>query len=379
LGRGRRRRRGRVAVVRGAVGGEVRREAVVIGAGVSGLCSAVRLAEDGWDVLVVAADPPTASTSDGCGGYWFPYKSFPAEKTEVWARKTREAFERMASESFVRMLRSRHYVCGGGSTDGVDPSAGDGARPGWAPADWREMGAEEGYEVPESYPAISGGVEFSGPVVEMPMFLSWLTSELARLGGKVVTGRRLSRMEEAAEHFRIGGPGAGRRVVVNCAGMGNRMGLARDRRLVAARGQVLYVDAPGLADVVNVTARHADGSESFCYAIPRGDLVVLGGTYELGEEQALHTVPEVERGIWKTCADLLPPGSLDGAKVLGSWAGLRPVREAGVRLQVEDVPADLQSRGVAGVVSNYGHGGSGVTLCWGCADDVLRLANSLVA
>ena len=50
------------------------------------------------------------------------------------------------------------------------------------------------------------------------------------------------------------------------------------------------------------------------------------------------------------------------AEVLGHAVGLRPVRSA-IRLErVEDV------------VHCYGHGGSGVTVSWGCADDVLRLA-----
>ena len=375
------------AVASGGGAGARRREAVVIGAGVSGLCSAVRLAEDGWEVLVVAAEARGATTSDGCGGYWYPYKSFPAERTGAWARETLAAFEGLVKGrdgvgAFVRTRRSRHYVCGGGPE--AEEGEGEGP-PAWAPEDWRAMGAEDWYDVPEAYPRMTGGIEFSGPVVEMPRFLGWLHAEVARLGGTVVTGRRLARVEDALEYFPCRrcrtDPGA-TRVVVNCAGLGNRMSLARDGNLVGARGQVLYVDAPGLTDVLNVTARHADGSESFCYAIPRGDFTVLGGTYEVREEHA-RTSPEVERRIWATCVDLLPPGSLDGAKIKGTWAGLRPVREAGVRLQLEPLGSDAMvaaaARGVEAVISNYGHGGSGVTLCWGCADDVVRLANDLAA
>jgi D-amino-acid oxidase len=57
------------------------------------------------------------------------------------------------------------------------------------------------------------------------------------------------------------------------------------------------------------------------------------------------------------------------ARVIGHRVGLRPTRTT-VRVD-EDLP-------VAGsrVLHNYGHGGAGVTLSWGCAEEVLALANS---
>ena len=45
--------------------------------------------------------------------------------------------------------------------------------------------------------------------------------------------------------------------------------------------------------------------------------------------------------------------------------GLRPARPQ-VRLEAEDV-------GGSRVVHCYGHGGAGVTLSWGCADEVAGL------
>ncbi len=57
--------------------------------------------------------------------------------------------------------------------------------------------------------------------------------------------------------------------------------------------------------------------------------------------------------------------SLEAAEVLGHWVGLRPGRE-GIRLELEEI-------GGRTVIHNVGHGGSGLTLAWGCAGDVVKL------
>ena len=53
--------------------------------------------------------------------------------------------------------------------------------------------------------------------------------------------------------------------------------------------------------------------------------------------------------------------ALAGATVLRHQVGLRPARPV-VRLERE-----------GDVVHCYGHGGAGVTLSWGCADEVVAL------
>jgi D-amino-acid oxidase len=47
---------------------------------------------------------------------------------------------------------------------------------------------------------------------------------------------------------------------------------------------------------------------------------------------------------------------------------LRPSRRSGVRVGAEKLP-DGRS-----VIHNYGHGGAGFTLSWGCAQTVFELA-----
>ena len=51
------------------------------------------------------------------------------------------------------------------------------------------------------------------------------------------------------------------------------------------------------------------------------------------------------------------------------WVGLRPLRTKGVRLEWDD---DLSNEGFR-VLHNYGHGGSGITLSWGCAAEVVEI------
>ncbi|NUP97116.1 MAG: amino acid oxidase, partial [Planctomycetaceae bacterium] len=60
---------------------------------------------------------------------------------------------------------------------------------------------------------------------------------------------------------------------------------------------------------------------------------------------------------------------LAAAQVLGVSVGVRPARTS-VRVERE-VPRP----GVV-LVHDYGHGGAGVTLSWGCAREAIRLAGA---
>jgi D-amino-acid oxidase len=64
--------------------------------------------------------------------------------------------------------------------------------------------------------------------------------------------------------------------------------------------------------------------------------------------------------------DLLPIPRLNGARVVRCVAGVRPFRAGGVRLERERL-------GDKTIVHNYGHGGAGVTLSWGSAEEVADL------
>ncbi len=65
---------------------------------------------------------------------------------------------------------------------------------------------------------------------------------------------------------------------------------------------------------------------------------------------------------------LLPTPDLNRQGLIRLVAGLRPYRRGSVRLEAE--------LGDPLLVHNYGHGGSGFTLSWGCAQEVLEMIGS---
>ena len=97
--------------------------------------------------------------------------------------------------------------------------------------------------------------------------------------------------------------------------------------------------------------------------MPRTHDCILGGTAEAGVDR-LEADDAQTRAILERCAALAP--HLAGAEVLEVKVGLRPGRDQ-VRLEVErPQPNKL-------VIHDYGHGGAGVTLSWGCAEEVVSL------
>jgi len=67
----------------------------------------------------------------------------------------------------------------------------------------------------------------------------------------------------------------------------------------------------------------------------------------------------------------LPAPDLSDEKILRFVCGIRPCRTGGLRLEADEI-------GGKPIVHNYGHGGCGVTLGPGCAEEVTRLVTSAV-
>ena len=293
----------------------------VVGAGVVGLTCAVRLLEEGHRVDVLARDLPLETTSAVAAAIWYPYRAFPPERVLAWSARSYDVFVGLAD------------VAGAGVAmrAGVELFATPQEDPWWRSAVPRldHVPPPAGYADAWSFPA---------PVVEMPTYLSWLASRVSDLGG-TITRLNLSALPSGPD------------VVVNCAGIGSRL-LASDPTVEPVRGQVVYVSQVGLEEW------WLDSSSSLTYVVPRSHDIVLGGTDEEGDWSRTPS-PATAAAILERARRLVP--ALESARVLRHRVGLRPARPS---VRVERVGS---------VVHCYGHGGAGVTLSWGTADEVVAL------
>ena len=101
------------------------------------------------------------------------------------------------------------------------------------------------------------------------------------------------------------------------------------------------------------------------YAIPRTNDCVFGGTNDVSDD--LTADPATTKAIVAECSRVL---GVEQPRVSRERVGLRPFRKSGVRLEKEKL------RDGRTVIHNYGHGGSGFTLSWGCAREVLNLSGA---
>ncbi|HST49843.1 FAD-dependent oxidoreductase [Jatrophihabitans sp.] len=300
----------------------------VVGAGIVGLTSALRLAEAGHRVEVVAADLLEATTSAVAAALWYPYRATPTAQVIGWLHASFADLAELAAEpgTGVRLLAGRELF--------AEPAADP-----WWRSTVPDLARIPGDRLPAGY---RDGYRLTVPVVDMAVHLAWLSDRL-RAGGGAVAAGRLADLTAALD---------GVDVAVNCTGLGARE-LAGDATLSPVRGQIVVVEQFGLAEWL---LDQADPVR-LTYLVPRGDTVILGGTAEEGDA-GLEVRPATAEAILARCAALVPAAA--GARILGHRVGLRPARPA-VRLEAEGP-----------VVHCYGHGGAGVTLAYGCAREVVR-------
>lgn len=263
----------------------------VLGAGVTGLTTAIVLGEAGFAVTIVARELHETA-SEAAAAIWFPYHIGGADAAG-WAEETCAVLLELARD--------------------------------------RETGVS----------LIDFEIRDSGEVLRVPRMdtTRYLPYLRKRFGGAI---------EQREVHAFDALEGD---LVVNCTGFGARA-LCNDDALVPGYGLAVVTSRTELDRAVV----RADDPDALMYVIPRERDCVLGGY----DRQVAPPESEVQ-AIVARCTSAVAGIAAD---VRAVKRGIRPVRPA-VRLERE-----------GRVIHNYGHGGAGFTVSWGCARRVLALAGS---
>jgi len=304
----------------------------IVGAGVSGLTCAVLFAARGHRIVIFAEETGERTTSAAAAAIWYPYDAQPADSVIVWALETYKVLVGLSrdSQAGVSMIELRSF-----SRTGEIPI------PEWA----IPLGAKR--LAREMLPMFKSGFAIVVPLMDTTTYLDYLTNRFVNAGGSINGNVRFEKLENVDSKFDL---------VINCAGIGAKM-LLPDVDLEPHRGQVAIVPKLDLG--------HAVVCDDFplMYAIPRANDCVFGGTNELSDNRDVD--PATTSRIVASCSRVL---KIDKPKVLAERVGLRPFRKSGVRLERNRLHDGRT------VIHNYGHGGSGFTLSWGCAKKVFDLA-----
>jgi D-amino-acid oxidase len=308
----------------------------VIGAGVSGLTSALVFAERDYDVSIFAEEIAQSTTSGAAAAIWFPYDAKPADKVIPWALETYQVLLELSHEprSGVSMIELRQFS-----------RAGKIEIPGWA----HSLGARN-LRSDQIASAFNSGFALTVPLMDTTIYLDYLRQRLTNAGGAIQDGVRFEKVRDVDPRFDL---------LINCAGFGAKA-LVSDVDLEPHRGQVAIVPR-----IEGLTCAMVCDDAPLMYAITRARDCVFGGTNDRSENLAVDLKSTAR--IVAECTRVL---KIKNPPVLAERVGIRPFRKSGVRVERELL------RDGRVVIHNYGHGGAGFTLSWGCARQTVSFAQA---
>ncbi|KAF9095796.1 hypothetical protein BGX23_012624 [Mortierella sp. AD031] len=346
----------------------------ILGAGVSGLSTALALLEKGnYSVKIYATHIPSDLsidyTSPWAGAHWRSYADIADLAQQELDTAT---FKRLAHLADTDPKAGVMYLTGHDFWD-VKPKNFEDPWFKRILKNYRHLSQEE---LP---PGIEFGITYSTVSVHAPKYLMYLQEQILARGG-TIDRTTVSSLKALAQ---IPHPnGARADIIINCSGLGSRnLAGVHDYQMFPTRGQIVIVKVP---DEIWPKAkqftmeRYAEGSAmgtgTITYVIPRDNgEIVLGGTMEHWNYQEAAS-EETTRAIVKRVL-ATKPELFSKATILRSCVGLRPNRRGGVRISAAVEQLDWNegwNPAVAVVAHNYGHAGFGYQASVGCADKVVE-------
>ncbi|KAJ6562300.1 D-amino-acid oxidase [Mycena capillaripes] len=362
---------------------EQKPQVTVIGAGVSGLTTAIKLQEKGqYQVTIVAEIWPTDHpsphyTSHWAGGHHCTAADSDDLRQQKMDTETFRVFWEMsepghpAEKCFIRTPQYEHYFEDFGHPRGLETMP-----------DFKLMSKSA------LIPGAVFGISFTAISFDPPLYLDYLHQRFLTAGGRLVHGsvQHIKQVVEGGSAVFEGLPPSPPAAVVVCAGLGARsLGGVEDKTVTSVRGQTVVLHAPWVR--FGATRRKIE-DEMISYVIPRHNgNIVLGGTlnvddwYPLPREETKIAILEKALALWP---EIAPPEARKDRSptiedlypiIVEDGLGLRPHRNEGIRIEVEWI----ETHGAkAPVVFNYGHGAYGFESSWGSASMAVELMEQVM-
>jgi D-amino-acid oxidase len=306
----------------------------IIGCGVIGLSCGITCLEQGLATKIIARDLPPYTDSNKAGAVWLPFKAAPQDLVCKWSAVAYRVFSKLAQvpDSGIYLVTMLDLY------GQFIPE-----NPWWAVSlphnSFRK--AKPG-ELPPGY---ADGFVLRVPLIETDKYLDFLMDRFRSLGGVI-------KQKELHSFDGLDDP-----VVINCTGLGARQ-LAQDPEVFPISGHMAVVKEKH--PIRCFFDEH--GKNALAYVFPRPDVCKLGGT-AVDHDWNENPDPDTIQSIIARCQDMEP--RLADAEVIGAYVGHRPGRRQ-IRFEKEVIgPGRF-------IFHNYGHGGSGYTVSWGCANELVE-------
>lgn len=301
-------------------------EIAIVGAGVSGLTTGVVLQRNGFKTKIFTKDDFQNTVSAVAAAIWHPFQSVSGNNIEWMAELTYKKLVELAgvpgSGVSVKVLNERYEQLS--------------ELPWWTSIPQKNSVADPSVNrYKEDYYRIKV------PVADTEIYLGYLQDLYISLGGEIVK-ENIGKLDSLLESFNA---------VVNCAGLAARH-LTEDDNMTAVRGAVFVCKKQD--DITECYIDDID-PEWPTYVIVRENSIVIGGSAHQTEQI---NVPENIFSKIKNNVMNKHGIHFDESRVISRKVGFRPYRTT-VRVEVD--PANNR------IFHNYGHGGSGYSLSWGCA------------
>lgn len=311
------------------------KSATILGGGVSGLTTAIYLAEKGYEVTIITKELAQNTVSGVAAAIWFPYEARPVDKVNCWSKSSYFKFLELSKIKDSRVSFIPFTI--------VEL---EGEQPFWLSSLPEDVVIKEEAKKFGGKNSIAYTMLF--PLIETPIYLRYLQKKFSDLGGKIIQ-KTISDLSELDM----------KQPIINCLGLGAK-DLFGDDELYPIQGQVLKLAPSPSVHGLSIEFPLDEYLDELVYIIPHQDCMVVGGSAKAHNSS---TSPDdnLTQRILNRATSLVP--NLKSLELIQTVVGLRPGRSS-VRLEQDpNLP----------IIHNYGHGGAGYTVSWGCAENVYEI------